>query len=126
MKTKLWALGLMVLCTLFTSSAQLFYKAGADKLEFNFMSMISNWSILIGLLLYGFGAVLLIIALKGGSLTVLYPIIASSYIWVALGSDYFFGETINISKWAGVMLITTGIIIINLGDIKITKFKKPI
>jgi hypothetical protein len=35
MTTKLWAIGLMVLCTAFTSFAQVFYKLGAAKLEFN-------------------------------------------------------------------------------------------
>ena len=115
MKTKLWAIGLMIVCTLFTSTAQLLYKSGADKLEFNLMSLISNWNIFLGLLLYGIGAVLLIIALRGGEVTILYPIIASSYIWVALGSGYFFREIINSMRWVGIIFIMMGIILVNFG-----------
>lgn len=116
MKTKLWAIWLMVLCTLFTSSAQIFYKFGVGKLEFNFLSLITNWSIIIGIALYGFGAVLVIIALRGGEVTVLYPIITSSYIWVTMGSSYFFGEVINSLRWLGVFLIMVGIIMITFGE----------
>ena len=126
MKTKLWAILLVVLCTLFTSTAQLFYKAGAEKLELSISSIITNWSIIAGITLYGLGAVLLIIALKGGNLTVLYPIIASSYIWVALGSSYFFGEAVNLSRWIGIILIIAGIIIINLGDKETLKFTEAV
>jgi multidrug transporter EmrE-like cation transporter len=116
MKTSLTAIILMVLCTLFTSSAQLFYKSGADKLEFNVLSIISNWNIILGIVLYGIGAVLLIIALKRGSVTVLYPIVASSYVWVAIGSSYFFGELMNSLRWWGVVSIIAGIIMINVGE----------
>jgi len=116
MKTKLWAVILMVLCTLFTSSAQLLYKAGAGKLEFNLLSIISNWNIILGIVLYGLGAVLLVVALKGGKVTVLYPIVASSYIWVALGSGYFFKEVVNLFRWIGIIFIIFGIIIINIGE----------
>ena len=116
MKTKLWAIGLVVICTLFTSTAQLLYKSGANKLEFNLVSIISNWNILLGMVLYGLGAILLIIALKGGQVTVLYPIIASSYVWVALGSSYFFSEVVDLLNWAGIILIIIGILIINFGE----------
>ena len=59
--------------------------------------------------------ILVIIALRGGEVTVLYPIITSSYIWVTLGSSYFFGETIGILKIAGISLIILGILFITFG-----------
>ena len=127
MKTKLWAIGLMVICTLFTSAAQLFYKTGANKLEFNLLSIISNWPILLGMFLYGIGAILLIIALKGGEVTVLYPIVASSYIWVAFGSGYFFGEIIAPLRWIGIIFIVIGILMINFGqEDKTIKYTEPV
>jgi multidrug transporter EmrE-like cation transporter len=128
MKTKLWAILLMVICTVFTSSAQIFYKVGANKLSFNFISIITNWQLILGLILYGIGAVLVIIALKGGEVTVLYPIITSSYIWVSLASGYFFGEKIGMFRWAGIFLIILGIVIITLGqkDKEIIEFTEPI
>jgi len=128
MKTKLWAIILMVVCTIFTSSAQLFYKAGADKLVFNIISIMTNWQIILGITLYALGAVLVIIALRGGEVTVLYPIITSSYIWVSFGSVYFFGEKMNSFKWVGVFLIILGIILITFGqkDKEVIEFTEAI
>ena len=116
--TKRWALGLVVVCTLFTSFAQIFYKLGADRLSFDLISLITNWQIIIGLILYGIGAVLLITALKGGDVSVLYPIIATSYIWVSLLSMYFFGEIINLYKWVGIGFIFFGVILVAKGGKK--------
>lgn len=116
MKTKLWAITIMIICTIFTSSAQIFYKLGADKLSLNIISIITNWAIILGLILYGLGAVLVIIALRGGEVTVLYPIITLSYIWVSFGSSYFFGEEMNPFKWVGIFLIMVGIILITFGS----------
>ncbi len=116
--TKRWAIGLVVVCTLFTSFAQIFYKFGANKLSFNLISVITNWPIIIGIILYGTAAVLLIIALKAGEVSVLYPIIATSYIWVSLLSMYFFGDIINLYKWIGMIFIFFGVILVAKGGIK--------
>lgn len=115
MKVKPWAIGIMLLCTLLTSSAQLLLKSGALKLEFNILSVLSNWNIFLGIGLYGLGAVLVIFALRGGEVTVLYPIVTSSYIWVALGSSYFFGENVNSLRWIGILLVVVGILVITIG-----------
>jgi drug/metabolite transporter (DMT)-like permease len=116
--TKRWAIGIVVACTLFTSFAQIFYKFGADRLSFDLISIITNWPIILGIALYGIGAVLLIAALKGGDVSVLYPIIATSYIWVSLLSMYFFGEVINLYKWTGIILIFFGVISVAKGGRK--------
>ena len=112
MKTRLWAIGLIILCTVLTSSAQIFYKIGTNKLNFNLISVLTNWPIILGLFLYALGAILVIVALRGGEVTVLYPIITSSYIWVSLGSRYFFNEVITWSRWAGIFSIIIGIVFI--------------
>ena len=123
-RTKPWALGLMVICALFTSSAQILYKMGANKLSFNIISIITNWQLILGITFYGLGAILVIIALRGGEVTVLYPIITSSYIWVAIASIYFFKEIVNLSRWIGIFLIILGILMIIFGakDKEVIKF----
>lgn len=115
-KTHLWAILLMLITTALTSTAQAMYKLGIDRLEFNIISIITNWPILLGLAIYVVGAVIMIIALKGGEVSVLYPIIATSYIWVTLISMIFFNETINILKWAGVFVIVVGVSLIAFGS----------
>jgi drug/metabolite transporter (DMT)-like permease len=109
MATKLWAIALVLFCTLLTSSAQIFYKFAVDKLEWNILSIITNYYLIIGLLLYVIGAILLIISFRGGEVSVLYPIIATSYIWVSILSIYFFHEMMNNIKWIGVFIIVAGV-----------------
>ena len=116
MTTKTWAIALMVLCTAFTSAAQVFYKFGADKLEFNLLSLITNLPLIMGMVLYVLGAVIMITAFKGGEVSVLYPIIATSYIWVSLMSIYFFNEKLGLLRWLGIFTIIMGIILIGIGS----------
>ncbi|NQV09100.1 EamA family transporter [Candidatus Woesearchaeota archaeon] len=116
MKTKMWAILLMVFVTFLTSSAQIFYKFGANVLEFNLLSIITNYNLIIGVILYGLGAILMIISLKGGEVTVLYPIVATSYIWVSIMSIIFFNESMGIIKGIGVALIFIGVVLVGMGN----------
>ena len=118
MATKPYAIFLILLTTLFTSLAQLSHKAGAATLSFNILEIITNPYLIIGLTLYGIGAVLMVIALKAGELSILYPIIATSYIWVRIFSVYLFGEIMNLYKWIGVIAIILGVVFIGLGSKK--------
>ncbi len=115
MTTKLWAIIMVIFVTLLTSSAQILYKLGADGLSLNLYSILTNYFLFGGLLLYGFGAVILIIALKAGEVSVLYPIIATSYIWVALLAWALFGESLTVFKIVGISSIFLGISCIGIG-----------
>ena len=116
MKTQPWALVLVLFVTALTSSAQLLYKMGADRLSSDLLMLLSNWPLLLGMFVYGMGAVLLIIALKHGEVTILYPVIATSYIWVALFSWLLFGESISYLKLVGIISIVVGIVLISFGS----------
>jgi len=118
MKTKPFAILLMILCTIFTSFAQVFYKKGAPALSFNIISLITNYPIIFGFILYGLGAIIMIYAFKHGEVTILYPIITLGYIWVSLLSVYFFNEIMNPYKWLGVIIIILGVYIVGLGGKK--------
>ena len=118
MKTKPWAMGMVLFCTLLTSTAQIFYKYGAATLSLSIISIITNTNLLMGLLLYAVGGTILILSFRGGEVSVLYPIIATSYIWVSFLSIYFLGESMNIFKWLGVFTIMIGIILIGYGSNK--------
>ena len=109
---------MMVFCTIFTSFAQVFYKKGADVLEFSLIGILKDYYLFIGIILYIIGAIIMIYAFKKGEVTVLYPIITLSYIWVSLLSVYFFGEIMNFYKWIGVFIIVIGISLIGIGSKK--------
>jgi multidrug transporter EmrE-like cation transporter len=116
MSTKLWAMGIVFSFTLLTSTAQLFWKFGAEKLEPNLMSILTNVEIFVGIVLYGIAGILLIISFRGGEVSTLYPIIATSYIWVSFLSIYFLGEVMNLYKWLGIFTIISGIVLIGFGS----------
>jgi len=116
MKTKLWAMALVLFCTLLTSTGQLFWKIGADKFDFNLISILTTYEIFVGLFLYSIGGILIIISLRGGEVSTLYPLIATSFIWVNFLSYYYLGEAFNVFKWIGIFTIIGGIILIGYGS----------
>lgn len=62
-----------------------------------------------GLVLYGINTGLLILALRDGELSLLYPVISLTYVWVAIMSVTILGETLTLTKIAGIALICFGV-----------------
>jgi uncharacterized membrane protein len=116
MMAELWAIGLVVLATIVGSFGPLFLKRGSGKIRFSFIGMMRNRSLFLGFFLYGVATILFIPALRGGDLSVLYPITSLSYVWVSLLSMVFLGEKMNRLKWGGVAFIVLGVSIIGFGS----------
>ena len=114
MTIKVWVIGLVFVCALMGALGQLLFKLGSTSVSLSLSSWITNWRIIFGMLIYGVSAILFIFALKHGSLSVLYPVVASSYIWVAILSAKFLGEPLFLTKWIGIVLIIGGVILIVL------------
>ncbi|HXE62589.1 MAG TPA: hypothetical protein VN519_03570 [Bryobacteraceae bacterium] len=112
---------LVVICTLFAAAAQVLLKFGAlhplppvhlsDSASLTpFLSaLLSDWPLLFGYSLHACNAMLLILALRHGHLSLLYPLYALSYVWVDLLSLHYFGEHMNIWRGAGIALIIGGV-----------------
>ena len=115
-KTKLWAALLILFTTLLTSSAQILWKKGSATLAFSLYGILTNYYLMAGLMIYVVGGVLLIISFRGGEVSVLYPIIAMSYVWVSFLSIKFLGERMNGFKWLGILSIIIGIVSIGYGS----------
>ena len=116
MKTKWWAIALMIPCTIFTSTGQILYKVGVNEITTELSTIFFNLPLIAGVISYGIGLILLILAFRGGELSVLYPIIATGYIWVSLASSYLFEtDSMTLNKWAGVIIIILGITLIGWG-----------
>jgi len=103
---------LTVLSSLCASLGQLGLKFGSIKLEKRFKALITNYALMAGLFFYGISSVLFIIALKGGELTVLFPIASLNYIWVDLLAIKYLNEKMNKLKWFGILLILVGVVVI--------------
>ena len=114
-RTKI-GLVIMFICTLFTALGQLFFKYGSLTFEWNLFKIVTNYNLILGFFFYGIGALLLIIALKYGDLSTMYPLISLTFIWVFLISVFVFNEIINSFKINAVILIIFGVILIAGGD----------
>jgi len=110
--TKLWAIGAIILCSVFTACGQLFFKLGAMALP----ELLTNWQILAGFVSSGLGMVLFIFAMQGGEVSVVYPLLATSYIWTNLFAIFLLGEHVGLWKWVGVGGIILGISLIGFGS----------
>jgi drug/metabolite transporter (DMT)-like permease len=112
METSIWIILIVALCGILGATGQIFFKLAADSLEWNLPSIMTNWKLIIGLILYGLATILFILTLKKGNLSTLYPIIATSYIWVALFSKIYLKEAFPGYKWIAILFIIVGIVII--------------
>lgn len=111
------AILLMILCTLFTSLGQLLWKAGVARIQPAIWITFLNLPFVLGFVSYGLGAILMLIAFKSGELSVLYPIIATSYVWVSIASLFLFPEDVmNSWKWVGIFTILVSVSILGFGS----------
>ena len=87
---------------------QYLYKSGAEAAGITLISYL-NPRIIGGIACYTAVMVLFVAAFrKGGSLTVLYPIYASTFIWAALLALLVYGTPIKPTNIAGMGLIVAG------------------
>ncbi|HEY7393096.1 MAG TPA: hypothetical protein VH640_31540 [Bryobacteraceae bacterium] len=109
-------MGLVFCCTLLGAAAQVLLKAGANHLTHpGVVAMVTNLSLLGGLSFYGISTVLLVLALKDGELSLLYPVIALTYVWVTLLSLIIFHDRANPFKLAGIAIIVIGVAVLGRG-----------
>ena len=71
-----------------------------------------------GYTLYGINTLMLVLALREGELSMLYPIIALTYVWVTLLSYVILNETPNWYKNAGIVIIVIGVAVLGRGGRK--------
>ena len=108
---------MIVLFTVLSATAQVLLKYGSIQLKLNpsFTGLLTNFPLLGGMAVYGVGAVLMVLALRHGELSVLYPLISLSYVWVAVLSVVVFGEIMNVYKIAGICAIMAGVAVLGSG-----------
>jgi drug/metabolite transporter (DMT)-like permease len=108
------AILMMFGCTLLGAAGQILMKLGADTLgpSNSPLVMLLTPSIFFGYVLYGLMTVLFIFALRGEELSILYPIISLTYVWVAGLSVVMFKEPLNALRLAGVLTIVLGVTVL--------------
>ena len=115
--TALTSIGLVLSCTVIGAGAQFLLHFGArTAVGDSLLNVLTHWPVLAGYFCLAINTGLFILALRKGQLSVLYPIISITYVWVILLSPILFNESISSYKIVGVGLIVLGVWSIGLGS----------
>ncbi len=118
------SVGLVFLCTVLGAAGQVLIKTGAKAsavaapwttpagIWANLLAMATSPNLIGGYALYGLMTVAFIFALRDEELSEMYPIISLTYVWVAGLSVWLFGETVNLHKFLGVLIIMAGVAVL--------------
>lgn len=98
---------LMVISSISVCVGQLFWKLSYSK---------GIIFLLIGFGLYILGALIMLIAYKFGSLSVLQPVLSLNYVISIFLAFFLLNEAISLLKVLGIMIITIGVLFICAGD----------
>ena len=103
-------------CTLIGAISQILIKMGAGTLSHSSpLAMLTSPPLFAGYALYGISTILLVVALRDAELSLLYPIIALTYVWVAGLSVVVFHEPLNFFKVVGITTIVLGVGVLGRG-----------
>ena len=112
---------LVLCCTLIGAAAQILIKSGAGALGPNptmlktAISMLTVPALFAGYSMYGISTILLILALRHGELSLLYPVFAMTYVWVTILAVIVFHDSMNGFKLAGITIIVAGVAVLGKG-----------
>ena len=116
MKTPLTSILLVFGAAFVGSFGSVFLKAGAGRLHRNMSTLLLNWRLAAGVLLFVASSFLFIAGIRQGELTILYPMVSLGYIFTLLWSKLFFNEPFTTNKLGGLALIILGIVFLSLGN----------
>lgn len=109
MKTPLASILMFAAAALCGALGQFLYKSGADRAGGSLASYLLNARLLGGVACYVAVMVLFVAAFKkGGSLTTLYPVYASTFIFAALIAWWAYGTPIKPANIGGMALLVAG------------------
>ena len=97
---------LMLVSSVCVCSGQLFWKLSSNEIIFLFL----------GFALYGIGAIVMLIAYKFGSLSVLQPMLSFNYIFTVILAHIVLHEEIGNLTYIGIAIVFAGTILIGGGD----------
>ncbi len=109
---------LVFACTILGAAAQILMKIGMTHFQPDLRAVVTNLPLIAGYALYGINTLMLVLALREGELSMLYPIIALTYVWVTLLSYAILPERPNLYKNVGIATIVIGVAVLGRGGRK--------
>ena len=109
---------LVLFCTFLNAASQVFIKKGTASLGAHpsmletAIGIFTRPMLFSGYALLGVSTVLLILALRRGELSLLYPVLTLGYVWVTILSVVIFQDSMNIFKIGGVAVIISGVAVL--------------
>ena len=109
MSTPAVSVVMFIAAALFGAVGQYLYKSGADAATGTLSSYLLNLRLFGGVICYIAVMMLFVAAFKkGGALTVLYPVYATTFIWAAVIALAVYGTPIKPVNVAGMGLLVAG------------------
>jgi drug/metabolite transporter (DMT)-like permease len=105
-------------CTILNAVAQILFKVAVRHLVLTPAGLLTNVPLIAGCACYGLFTIAMVLALREGELSMLYPIIALSYVWVTLLTYWLLKETPNLYKNLGIVTIVIGVAVLGRGGRK--------
>jgi uncharacterized membrane protein len=99
-------IGLMVLSACLVTVGQFLWKISDGNLLY----------ILAGLMVYGLGAVVMLLAFRCGELSVLHPVLSVSYIFSLIIGAVYLNEPVSLTKITGILVIFIGLVFLGLSS----------
>lgn len=114
----------LILCgVLLNAGAQLLLKAGVtplgalsvgmDNLIPTALRVLSQWPIVAGLACYVVSVGVWIVGLSRVDVSLAYPMLSLGYVVNALAAWWLFGEALGPMRWAGMLLILGGVLLMS-------------
>lgn len=114
----LQSIGLVLVSVVLAAAGQLTFKAALNdigELELSvqmFVDLLTNPTMLLGLVIFGSSMLLWLLALMKADLSFVYPFLSLAYFLVPLGGVVLFGEELTITRVVGVVVIVVGLLVI--------------
>ena len=96
------------------SFGAVFLKFGAARTTRNPLSFL-NLHLALGVALYLGSSVFYFLGIRGGQLSILYPLVSLGYIWTLIWARIFFKESLTRQKLIGLGLILVGVVLVGMG-----------
>lgn len=117
LKTPIASILAMLVASVLGAAGQYLYKAGADRAGAHALAAFVNPWFVAGMACYIGVMVLFTVAFRsGGTVTVLYPIYATTFIWASAAGQVFFGQPIRAVHVLGMTLLVAGIYLMGVGN----------
>jgi drug/metabolite transporter (DMT)-like permease len=121
-KNRAMLIGLILASVLLAAVAQITLKQGMNQVTHasgtaslrlsSLKAIASNGLVWVGLVIFACSAVAWLMVLSRASLSFAYPFVSLSYLLIVLADKVVFDQTIPPLRWAGVVLIMAGVVLV--------------